>query len=156
MDNHTIMGLFELARCTLSSSNNQPWRYIYPKRNSSHWDSLDLLVEPKVWAKNVAVLVMVISRKNFEYNEKFSINHQSDTGSAWENLALEATSKGLVAHDMQGFDYEKARFGLEVPDLFDVMAMIAIGKRNPKENLPPGLQDKEFPSDRKPLNKIVI
>ena len=70
--------------------------------------------------------------------------------------ALEATTRGLVAHGMQGFDYEKARENLEIPDDFDVMAMIAIGKRGPKENLPPNLQEKENPNDRKPLNEIVM
>ncbi|MDQ4073745.1 MAG: nitroreductase family protein, partial [Thermoproteota archaeon] len=157
LDDNTIMSLFEAARWAPSSYNNQPWRFIYAKRNSPHWDRfLNLLAEPnKVWAKNAAVLVVVVSRKNFEYNEKFSITHQFDAGSAWENLALEAASRGLVAHGMQGFDYEKARTDLGVPNLFDVMAMIAIGKRGPRENLPPGLQDEEFPSDRKPLNEIV-
>jgi hypothetical protein len=35
-----------------------------------------------------------------------------------------------LVHGMQGFDYEKARIGLEIPDNFDVMAMIAIGKKD--------------------------
>jgi nitroreductase len=83
----------------------------------------------KVWTKNAALLVVVVSRKNFEYNEKYSITHQYDVVAAWENLALEASSRGLVAHGMQGFDYEKARIDLEIPDNFDVMSMIVIGKK---------------------------
>lgn len=94
--------------------------------------------------------------KNFEYNEKYSITHQYDAGAAWENLALEASSRGLVAHGMQGFDYEKARISLEIPDNFDVMAMIAIGKKGQKENLPLQLQEKEYPNDRKPLKEIIM
>ena len=73
---------------------------------------------------------------------------------AWENLALEASSRGLVAHGMQGFDYEKA--DLEIPDNFDVMAMIAIGKKGPKDNLPQQLQEREYPNERKPLAEIVM
>jgi hypothetical protein len=42
------------------------------------------------------------------------------------------------------------------PDNFDVMAMIAIGKRGPKENLPPQLQERKHPNDRKPLTEIVM
>jgi hypothetical protein len=45
---------------------------------------------------------------------------------------------------MQGFDYEKARIDLEIHDNFNVMAMIAIGKKGLKENLPLQLQEKEF------------
>jgi nitroreductase len=71
-------------------------------------------------------------------------------------LALEAASRGLIAHGMAGFDYEKARKELDIPDNFDVMAMIAIGKMGPKENLPLQLQEKERPNDRKPLSEIIM
>ena len=81
------------------------------------------------------MLVVVTSNKNFEHNKKYSITHQYDAGAAWENLALEASTRGLVSHGMQGFDYEKARINLEIPDNFDVMAMIAIGKRGSKRKL---------------------
>ncbi len=57
---------------------------------------------------------------------------------------------------MAGFDYEKARRDLGIPDSFDVMAMVAIGKRGPKENLPSNLQEKEYPSNRKPLPEILM
>jgi nitroreductase len=126
-----LMGLFEAAGWAPSSYNNQPWRFIYAKRNTKHWDRLfNLLVEGnEVWAKNAAVLIVIISRKNFEHNEKSARTNQFYAGAAWENLALEATSRGLATHGMQGFDYEKARKDLEVPDNFDVVAMIAIGKR---------------------------
>ena len=70
LDDDIIMSLFEAARWAPSSYNNQPWRFIYAKRNTSHWDKLfNLLAEPnKVWTKNAAVLVIVIDRKNFEHN----------------------------------------------------------------------------------------
>jgi nitroreductase len=153
-----IMSLFEAARWAPSSFNNQPWRFIYAKRNTEHWERLfNLLVDAnKIWAKNAALLVVVISRKNFEYNEKPARTHQFDAGSAWENMALEASSRGIVAHGMQGFDYEKSRETLGIPPDFEVMAMIAIGKKGPKENLPPELQEKEKPNDRKPLKDIIM
>jgi len=110
----------------------------------------------KLWANNAAVLVVVISRKNFEHNKKPSKTYQYEAGSAWENLALEAASRGLIAHGMAGFDYEKARKDLDIPDNFDVMAMIAVGKMGPKESLPPQLQEKEHPNDRKPLSEIIM
>jgi nitroreductase len=158
LDEDTTMSLFEAARWAPSSYNNQPWRFVYAKRNTKYWNKLfDLLAEAnKIWAKNAALLVVVASNKNFEINGKFSITHKYDTGAAWENLALEATSRGLVAHGMQGFDYKKAKEDLEIPDDFDVMAMIAIGKKGSKEDLPPNLQEKEKPSNRKPLNEIAM
>ena len=158
LNDDDIMSLFEAARWAPSSYNNQPWRFIYAKRNTEHWDRFfNLLAEGnKNWTKNAALLVVVISRKNFEFNEKPAITHQFDAGSAWENLALEASSRGIVAHGMQGFDYEKAGVNLGVPHDFEVMAMIAIGKKGPIEILPPELQEMEKLTDRKPLKEIIM
>ena len=158
LNDDDIMSLFEAARWAPSSYNNQPWRFIYAKRNTNHWDRfLNLLAEGnKIWAKNAALLVVVISRKNFEFNEKPAITHQFDAGSAWENLSLEASSRGIVAHGMQGFDYKKAGVDLGIPPDFEVMAMIAIGKKGSIEILPPELQEKEKLTNRKPLKEIIM
>ena len=158
LNDDEIMSLFEAARWAPSSYNNQPWRFIYAKRNSEHWNRFfNLLMEPnKLWAKNAAILVVVISRKNFEFNEKPAVTHQFDAGSAWENLALEASSRDIVAHGMQGFDYKKAGVELRIPPNFEVMAMIAIGKKGPKEILPAELQEKEKLTNRKPLKEIIM
>ena len=108
------------------------------------------------WTKNAAVLVVVISGKNFEHNNSPSVTHSFDTGAAWENLALQASSMGMVAHGMQGFDYEKAKKELEIPEDYSVEAMAAIGKRGRKEDLPKEMQERESPSVRKPLKDIIM
>ena len=158
LSDQDLFALFEAARWAPSSFNNQPWRFIYAKRGSKHWNTiLDLLVDfNKQWCANASVLVVIVSKKTFDYNGKPSVTHQFDSGAAWENLALQATSQGLVTHAMQGFDYERARKDLAIPDEYDVMAMVAIGKKGPKEKLLPELQQREVPSDRKPLSEIVM
>jgi hypothetical protein len=57
---------------------------------------------------------------------------------------------------MQGFDYDKARLELNVPDEFQVEAMIAVGKPGKREDLPADLQGREQPSVRKPVAEIAI
>lgn len=151
-----LMALFEAARWAPSSYNGQPWRFIYAKRNTSHWKTLFGLMGEfnQMWTQHAAVLVVVVSKDNF--NGKPAPTHSFDTGAAWENLALEATTRGLVAHAMQGFDYDKAKRELGVPDDCKVEAMIAIGKRGKKESLPEQMQEREQPSDRRPLKEIVM
>jgi nitroreductase len=158
LDDEDLMALFEAARWAPSSYNNQPWRFIYAKRNTESWNRLfDLLVEGnKTWAKDSAALVVLISRKNFDYNGKPSVTHQLDAGAAWENLALEACFRGIVTHGMEGFDYQRARQELDIPEDYDVMAMIAIGRKGSKEKLPTPLRDRESPTDRKPLTEIIM
>lgn len=153
-----LFSLFEAARWAPSSSNGQPWRFIFAKRNSQHWNGIfNLLVDfNKQWCANASVLVVVLAKKTFEHNGQPISTRQFDAGAAWENLALQAVTQGLITHAMAGFDYEKARRDLAVPDDYEVVAMIAIGKSGPKEKLSPELQAREVPSTRKPLSEIVM
>ena len=153
-----LMRLFEAARRALSSFNTQQWRALYARRATEHWQTFfDLLVEAnKTWAKNAAVLVVFISRKNFDYNDEPSVTHSYDCGAAWENFALQGFHQGLVVHGMEGFDYERARKDLRIPDEFQVEAMAAVGWPGPKELLPEKLQTRENPNDRRKLLESVF
>lgn len=154
----TLMKLFEAARWAPSSYNGQPWRFLYATRGSQHWDRFFGLLGDfnRKWAENASALVVVVSRKTFESNGKSARTHAFDTGAAWENLALQGSLMEIVVHGMQGFDYEGARRELAVPEAYEVQAMIAIGVPGALESLPPDLREREKPSDRKPLNDIVM
>ena len=153
-----LMTLFEAARWAPSSSNEQPWRFLYAHRESPSWPLFFDLLNPgnQVWCQNASMLVVVISHKVFERNGKPSRTHDFDAGSAWMSLALQGSLKGLVVHGMAGLDYDKARAVLGVPEDYDVEMMIAIGHPAPPETLPEKLQVNEKPNGRKKLNEIVF
>lgn len=153
-----LMTLFEAARWAPSSNNNQSWRFIYAFRETKHWEKLfDLMLEGnQIWAKNAGVLIVIFSKDTFDYNNKPAITHSFDAGAAWENLALQGSLRGLVIHGMQGFDYDKAKEVLEIPDGYTIEAMVAIGKPGKKEDLPEKLQEREFPSDRKKIEEFAF
>jgi nitroreductase len=152
-----LMTLFEAARWAPSSNNNQPWRILYARRSGEHWPLFfDLLVDAnKVWARNAAALLVFISKTTFDHNGKPSVTHSFDTGAAWQNLALQGFMKGYVVHGMQGFDYERARESLNIPDGYRVEAMVAIGRPGDKESLPEELRKREVPNDRRKLEQSV-
>ena len=152
-----LLSLFEAARWAPSSYNNQPWRILYATRDSKHWPVFfDLLVDGnKAWAKNAAALILFISQTTFGFNGAASITHSFDTGSAWQNLALQGSLKGLVVHGMQGFDYEAAREKLNIPEGFDVEAMAAIGRPADAATLPDDIRAREAPSDRRKLEETI-
>lgn len=158
MSEEELLPLFEAARWAPSCFNNQPWRFLIAKRDTADWNLFYDLMIPfnQQWTKNAAVLVVVVSKNTFDRNNKPCVTHSYDTGASWMNLAIEGTARGYVVHGMQGFDYEKARKVLEIPEDHTVEAMAAIGKRAPKEKLPPEMQEKEVPSDRRPLSEILI
>ena len=153
-----LMSLFEAAKWAPSSFNNQPWRFLYTRRDSENWGLFfNLLAEfNQAWAKNASALIVIISRKTFDHNGKPSRTHSFDTGAAWQNLALQGALKGLVVHGMQGFDYDKAREVLNVSDDYEVEAMVAVGMPGKVEELPEKLREREFPSTKKRLSEIVF
>jgi|SRR5579862_3283083 len=151
-----LYSLFEAARWAPSEYNNQPWRFIYAKRGTEHWNKLfNLLVDfNKEWAKNAAVLMVIVSKNTLENGEP-SISHSFDTGAAFQNLMLQASKNGLVSHGMGGFDHEQAKKDLKIPDGYTVEAMCAIGKPGQTKNLPVYMQPQEKPSDRKKVAEFV-
>jgi nitroreductase len=153
-----LFTLFEAARWAPSSFNGQPWRIFYARRDTPHWELfLSLLVEfNQSWAKHAAALVVFVSKTTFDHNGEPAATHSFDTGAAWENFALQGALKGLVIHGMQGFDYEKAKTALNIPEDFKVEAMAVIGKPGRKEDLPEKLRERETPNDRRKLAETVF
>lgn len=156
LSENEIGSLFEAARWAPSCFNEQPWRFLYAQRDTEHWPLFfDLLMEAnQIWTKNAGVLVVAVSRRTFTRNDEPNITHSLDTGSAWQNMALQATAMGLVSHGMAGFDHSKAKTDLKVPDDYSVEMMIAVGKPGDKSALPEVLIEREQPSNRLPASEI--
>jgi len=149
--------VFEAARWAPSTYNEQEWRFLYAHREGPHWQwFFDLLVEGnRAWCDKAGVLVVVLSHAVFARNGKPNRVHTFDAGAAFENLALQGCSMGLVVHGMMGFDYDRARSALAVPDDYAVEAMIAIGHPGDAADLPEALRKIEAPSQRKPVAELV-
>ena len=152
-----LCSLFEAARWARSTYNEQEWRFLYAKRDTAQWPLFfSLLMEAnQVWCQRAAVLIVVLARKVFTHNGQPNPVYLFDAGSAWQNLALQATSRGLVAHGMAGFDFGKARAVLQVPDHFAVAAMIALGRPGNPADLSPELREREVPSGRRPVQQSI-
>jgi len=153
-----LMRLLEAARWAPSSYNAQPWRFLWARRDTPHWDKFfGLLLEANQrWCQRAGVLLCVVSRTIMEANGQPAKTNTFDAGAAWENFALQGTLMGLVVHGMQGFDYDRARTELRVPAEFKVEAMIAVGRPGRVEDLPEALRERERPSPRKPIAEIAL
>lgn len=153
-----LMTIFEAATWAQNSFDNQPWRFIYARHESNHWKKFVNLLVPgnKIWAQHARVLVLVISKKIFDYDGRPSITHTFDTGAACQNMSLQAAYLDIICHGMEGFDYDAARTVFSISDLYRVEAMFALGKLGDTRDLPEKLREREKPSDRKPLKEIVF
>lgn len=154
-----LRSLFEAARWAPSSNNEQPWHFIVgTKADPPAYDRLCACLKEgnRKWAFRAPVLLLSVARLNFEDEGTPNRHAWHDTGMAALSLCLQATSMGLIAHQMAGFDIEKARTDLDIPPGHEPVAMIAVGYPGDAAALPEYLRERELkPRERKPVTEFV-
>ena len=150
-----LLSLFEAARWAPSGGNIQPWRFILARTQEDR-EKFYPFINPgnRIWCEKAPVLAVIISTSISEFGHNRT--HSFDTGAAWGYLALEAVRHGLITHAMGGFDPDQAREVLQVPQEFELLAVIAIGYQGEKDALPENLQEREKPNDRRALNESLF
>ncbi len=162
MPQETLMTILEAGHWAASSSNSQPWRFVYALRNTEHWNTLLGLLVPfnQGWAKNASALVFVASMGSSKSPKSGEMQplptHSFDTGAAAAYMALQALKLGWHAHGMYGFEHERAPATLHIPENARMEAAFAFGKLGDKASLPEDLQARETPSDRMPLDQVAF
>ena len=155
-----LASLFEAARWAPSSNNEQPWAYLVATKDDpeNFAKALSVLVDFNAgWAKAAPALVLAVSELKFRANGTPNRNAFYDTGAATAWLTVEAASRGLVVHQMAGFDAAKAKNVFDIPADWEPIAAIAIGYPGDADLLPEKLRDREVaPRTRKPLTEFVM
>jgi nitroreductase len=157
-----LLTILEAARWAPCSFNAQPWRFLYARRGTAHWEKLlDLLVPfNRGWTKDAAALIVMVSnsvsRPPGSDADVPSHTHSLDAGTASGYLALQANRIGWYVHGMVGLDMYRAFKELNVPAGYRVEAAYAIGRKGDPARLPEQLRAREFLSDRLPLTEIAL
>lgn len=143
-----LLSILEAGRLAPSSYNDQPWYFIVCDKNTNpeaYQKAFSTLVEfNQGWAKTAPVLLIVIANDK-SHQGQFNRWAQYDTGAAAFSIMLQATSLGLMAHQMGGFDEQKVRQLFSLPEHAIPMSVMAIGYAAPG--------DKKKEKERKPLRE---
>lgn len=160
MSEADLCSLFEAARWSASSYNEQPWSYLIATReNSDQFQQLlSCLTEGnQIWAKDAAVLALGIASLKFTLNHEDNRGAIHDLGAASCNLAVEATARGLCVHQMIGIFPDKARRLFNIPEDFEAWTGLAIGYQGNPMTLPEHLKERDLtPRQRKSLDQFVF
>ena len=147
VSSEAVSSLLEAARWAPSCMNEQPWAFVVADRDlnpESHARILSTLAPAnQVWAGRAPILMISVARLTFSRNGSPNRWALYDTGQAVAQLVLQATSLGLVVHQMGGFDADQARALLAIPEGYEPMAAIAIGLPGDAASLSPELQARE-------------
>lgn len=159
VDDATVASLLEAARWAPSSFNEQPWRYLVGRKGDAAWQAIfDSLVEAnQAWAEPVPVLMVSVASMRYARNDKPNDHAWHDVGLATGNLLAEATARGLLVHQMGGFDAGTVRERFGLPEHFEPCAAIAIGHRGDPGEADEDLAGREDgPRERRPVDGFAF
>ena len=141
-----IRELAELASLAPSCFNKQPWRFIFIYEKENLEKIFSTLSDANAWAKNASMVIAVFSKPDLDCIVKGKEYYLFDTGMATANIIIRLTEMGLVAHPIAGFNEEKAKKVLNIPQEYRIITLIITGKHN--ENYADVLTEKAAISEK--------
>ena len=155
-----LFTLFEAAHWAASSSNEQPWRYLYAKREDGEaFEKMAncLLPGNQPWAKNAAVLILCLVKTSCGADNRMNTVAQHDLGLANATLLLQAVSQNIYGHMMGGYDKAKTRKDFNIPEGYDTVIFMALGYLDSADTLEEPFKTRELTArTRKDLSDIVF
>lgn len=127
-----ILDLARNTRLAPSCFNNQPWRFVFVQDPGMLKKMHEALSQGNVWAHAASMIIAVFSKKEDDCIIRDREYHQFDCGLAAGFLVLRATELGLVAHPIAGYSPKKTRKILGIPEDYQVITLIIIGKHSEK------------------------
>lgn len=155
-----LSSLFEAARWSASSYNEQPWTYfVATKKDQGEFARLLSCLVPanQAWAKAAPVLVLGVVNLRLTKSGKDNRAAIHDLGLATANLVMEATSRDLSVHQMIGILPDVARELYQIPAHQEAYTAMAIGYKAPTNELLDGFHERDLaPRQRKPVSEFVF
>ncbi|MDZ7807277.1 MAG: nitroreductase family protein [Gracilimonas sp.] len=155
-----IRKLFDATRWAPSSFNEQPWRFIYARKEEpEQFEKLYRVMGEfnQNWAGDAPMLILTILKEKFSKNSKPNRVAKFDLGAAMAYFTFEATRHDLYVHQMAGIDQEKARKIFDIPEGYKAVTMAAVGYKGVPDDLEGDLRETEVSvRTRKDIDEIAF
>jgi nitroreductase len=151
-----LVALLEAGRWAATWGDRQPVRFVVGVRGDDAFEKVAaLLRRGNSYAKAAGALILVGADEGED--ERTALYSGIDAGAAMANLAIEAVSRGLIAHPMAGFDVEGARAAFDLPTGVRPLAVVAVGSLGDYHHMAPEIAERDSrPRNRLPLAQIVL
>ena len=146
------------AQLSASCFNNQPWRYVFVYERGKLEEMFTALSRGNAWAKQSSMIIAAFSREEDDCVIRTRKYHHFDLGMGTATMILRATELGLVAHPIAGFKPEVVREVLGIPEEYQVLTIIIVGKK--MEEIHPSLSEDQVEKEhtrpeRNPLSEFA-
>ena len=158
ISNEDLRAILEAARWAPSAFNGQPWRFFVGKRGDEVFTQvLSSLGEfNQKWAHKASSLILVAG-KTTKGDGSAHADYQYDCGLSVAQLSIEAHDRGLIVHQMTGFDKGVATSALSISGDLVPVVVVAVGVQDIPEKLAGPMLERELAKrERLPLEEIVV
>jgi nitroreductase len=125
-----VRELGEAAIMAATCSNNQPARFVFVTDPAVLDEMQSALTRGNVWAQPASMIIAVFSHVDYDCKIRGRQYYLFGTGMETAHLMLKATDLGLVAHPIAGYDEDKVKTILGIPDDMQVITLIIVGKKS--------------------------
>ena len=141
-----IETLSKAAQLAPSCFNNQPWHFIFTYEQNTLQQLFQALSSGNEWAQQASMIISVCAKKEDDcviYDREYYL---FDLGLAASFLVLQATDLNLVAHPIAGYSPKKVRQILSIPEDYNIITLIIVGKHN--KNISSSLSEKQKEAEK--------
>ncbi len=159
VDEELARDLARHAQLAPTCNNNQPARFCFVWEADALERIKEALNKGNAWARAASMIVAVFAERESDCLIKGREYWLFDTGMQTALLILRATELGLVAHPIAGYDPDKARAALGIPESMTVITLVNIGRR--AATVSPALSEKQVEweksrPERLPLEEMAF
>ena len=146
IDDDLIQELAQSASLAPSCYNNQPWRFVFVNKKNVLERLFGAIPKGNAWVKSASMIIAVVSKKDDDCFINGREYYLFDTGMATAFLMLSATDLGLIAHPIAGYNEEKVKEVLDIPDDMTVITLVIVGEKS--EDINPVLSDTQIKAEK--------
>lgn len=148
--------ILEAASYAPSANNVQPWRF-FVASTPEQKELFQQFILPRnvAWSHKASAFILLAGDTKKPDGEPNHL-HAFDSGAAWATIAYQAKMLGLSTRAMGGYDRDKAKQLLGMPEHYVPHVVIAIGKPGTLDQLDESFHKINAPTPRKSLDELII
>lgn len=153
-----IQRIIKAGTLAPSCMNKQPWRFLCMTSLEAVARGSKALSKGNAWAAHSGMLIAVLTRKDLDCNLPDGRSYAwFDLGLAVQNILLQSTKEGLIAHPMAGYSPAVLKEEFSIDEDYEVVVMIAVGFPGDEELLDEKKRAAEHaPRERVPLEQVFF
>lgn len=152
-----ITALGEAARWAPSAANLQPTRFVVARRGTPTFNTIvdTLSGFNREWAPHASALIVAVAEVTRDGKPMRWAEY--DLGQAVAHLSIEATHRGLITHQMGGFDAAALSTAFALDERMVPVSVIAIGRHDDSDAVAPEIRERDLaPRARRNLADLAL